>query len=591
MSWTLQLGSKNQQRDIRHKYQRNMDVTCNGEVGGEGAEEEIVPEEIADPNTRAQFQLLRQSYGDTDNMVEAFLHDHEHHLRIRILTLAGDPLHHEYAHDLKMHKGGVMAKLHFQADRSNSGWFRTVLDLAALLQEPRVLESLEMRAHDCDNEPLPRDDPSDTDLDYSQRFLRSLAKKLAQVDVAARQFQQGEEKKLVNELTASCLLVLGHVYLNVDSNSYILSLGFVQYCVLALRLTKKVVHGAVYFFVNMVSDSKLPTMVVNLRPGRDSSWRHVLCEVVPPVCAGASAVCLKQTSPVVESLLPSALLSKVFLTKPQLEKCLQSEGIAFPVEGSKGRIIKRDIANALVDHVFADKPEDVRGQVLNRLARDSAPEPEQDMEDCPIEILQVINEMDQDNKDHFQGVLKQAANLLAKRVQAETERNARRRAGQQQAPGAGRAGGAEAPANEAAAAGPALDPAAAAANAAEDAAPHAGAAANAAEPAAPAVGAEAEQDSPRRRANLGRAKAPEEFRSLLPPLGHLHFYYQPRQRRVVVEFASILSGEDADDEDKVASIVKVFTWCASQYHAKFADTDGYDSSYTAHLDPHKTYCY
>ena len=29
MSWTLQLGSKNQQRDIRHKYQRNMDVTCN----------------------------------------------------------------------------------------------------------------------------------------------------------------------------------------------------------------------------------------------------------------------------------------------------------------------------------------------------------------------------------------------------------------------------------------------------------------------------------------------------------------------------------------------------------------------------------
>ena len=49
--------------------------------------------------------------------------------------------------------------------------------------------------------------------------------------------------------------------------------------------------------------------------------------------------------------------------------------------------------------------------------------------------------------------------------------------------------------------------------------------------------------------------------------------------------------EDADDEDKVASIVKVFTWCASQYHAKFADTDGYDASYTAHLDPHKTYCY
>lgn len=129
-------------------------------MGVEGAEEEIVPKEIADPNTRAQFQLLRQSYGDTDNMVEAFLHDHEHHLRIRILTLAGDPLHHEYAHDLKMHKGGVMAKLHFQADRSNGGWFRTVLDLAALLQEPRVLESLDMRAHDCDNEPLPRDDPS-----------------------------------------------------------------------------------------------------------------------------------------------------------------------------------------------------------------------------------------------------------------------------------------------------------------------------------------------------------------------------------------------------------------------------------------------
>ena len=60
-------------------------------MGGEGAEEEIVPEEIADPNTRAQFQLLRQSYGDTDNMVEAFLHDHEHHLRIPDLDVGWRP--------------------------------------------------------------------------------------------------------------------------------------------------------------------------------------------------------------------------------------------------------------------------------------------------------------------------------------------------------------------------------------------------------------------------------------------------------------------------------------------------------------------
>ena len=335
--------------------------------------------------------------------------------------------------------------------------------------------------------------------------------------------------------------MLGHVYLNLDTDSYVLSLGFLKYCVLALRLTKKVLHGAAYFFVNMTGDSKLPTMVFNVRPGRDSTWRHVPCEVVPPICACASAVCLKQKGTVVEGLLPSALMTKVFLTKPQLEKCLQSEGIPFPAAGPKGRVLKRDIAQALVDHVLADRPEDVRARVLNRLARDSAPEPdEDDMEDCPIEILQVINEMDRDNKDHFEGVLKQAAGLLVRRVQAETERNAQRRAGQQQPRGAAGGGAAEAPAHQAAAAEPA------AANAAEAAAPAAGAA-NAAEAAAPDAGAAAnapeaeprDDGSPRRRANLGRAKAPEEFRSLLPPLNHLHFYYQPRQRRVVVEFASI----------------------------------------------------
>ena len=112
-------------------------------MGGEG-EQAPRPEE---PTTRVAFNLLRQTYGNAPEMLQDFLQDHEHHVRVRMLIESGRPLQREYAYNLTAHKNGQHAMMVFQAERSKGAWFKTVKELLTLLQTPSVLGKLELRPH------------------------------------------------------------------------------------------------------------------------------------------------------------------------------------------------------------------------------------------------------------------------------------------------------------------------------------------------------------------------------------------------------------------------------------------------------------
>ena len=124
-----------------------------------------------DPNSKAAFNILRQSYSNADKMVEDFLHDHQLHLRCRILVHCGKPLQAEYGEALRAHSEGQAGMLQYQARRSNGMWYKSVVSLFHLLRKPDVLMSLELRQQHPDGEPQ---DPSSPDMQNDMKNSKTL---------------------------------------------------------------------------------------------------------------------------------------------------------------------------------------------------------------------------------------------------------------------------------------------------------------------------------------------------------------------------------------------------------------------------------
>ena len=100
-----------------------------------------------EPLDRKAFQLLRQSYDSTHEMLESFLHDHEHHIRMRMLCVAGRVLQSEYATGLEQQAEGQHAMIKFQVERSKGAWFQTVIQLMKLLDKGETFKKLDLRPH------------------------------------------------------------------------------------------------------------------------------------------------------------------------------------------------------------------------------------------------------------------------------------------------------------------------------------------------------------------------------------------------------------------------------------------------------------
>eukprot|EP00435_Cladocopium_sp_Y103_P023136 s1804_g5.t1 len=100
-----------------------------------------------EPLDRKAFQLLRDSYDSTGKMIQAFLNDHEHHVRVRMLCLAGRALQTEYAAGLEDQSEGQHAMVAFQVERSKGAWFQTVIRLMKLLDSGETFKRLDLRPH------------------------------------------------------------------------------------------------------------------------------------------------------------------------------------------------------------------------------------------------------------------------------------------------------------------------------------------------------------------------------------------------------------------------------------------------------------
>ena len=90
-------------------------------------------------------------------MIEDFLKDHEHHIRVRILVICGRVLQSEYATSLKQQGKGQHGMVEYQAERAAGAFYRTILELFRLLDTERIFKLLDLRSP---NLALDRGDPS-----------------------------------------------------------------------------------------------------------------------------------------------------------------------------------------------------------------------------------------------------------------------------------------------------------------------------------------------------------------------------------------------------------------------------------------------
>ena len=178
---------------------------------------------------------------------------------------------------------------------------------------------------------------------------------------------------------------------------------------------------------------------------------------------------------------------------------------------------------ALLDSVLEGEPEAEVQAIRRRLGQEADEEdedPDGDGEDCPIELLRVLRDMDMENKQHFQDVIQHATKLLEKRSAKERKTRATRAAAPRntQEEAASGSAAAEAPA---APPGDAEPPAAAApANPDEVPAAHPHAGSHAARPRA------------------GRKQTPDSLSRLLPPLDEDRVYlkWKSKKSQIQVEF-------------------------------------------------------
>ena len=244
--------------------------------------------------------------------------------------------------------------------------------------------------------------------------------------------------------------------------------------------------------------------------------------VVAPACAASNEIQLKRLGPTREGLLKSALLKGVFLNRWQVEKCMAAENISWPEKGTgKGqRILKADLVDKLLDTVLGNSvSEQERAEVRKRLVRETTKSMEEeeaeDMDDaiCPEEILMLLQNLDEENRDAFKHVVKQAADILEQRSKNAQSNQKKKAVAQASAAAAEQR-------DEAANIPPPPPPAQPVPEPADDPAahPHAG------------------SDAPRSRA--GRKMTPESLKRLLPPLSDDRVYlkWKSAAQQVQVEF-------------------------------------------------------
>ena len=155
----------------------------------------------------------------------------------------------------------------------------------------------------------------------------------------------------------------------------------------------------------------------------EPTWRFVPFRLVVPSAVPnhlQDYTCLlKQTSPE-EHIVKASVKSGVFLTKTQLDNVLRAIGVARPSKGSgkNGSVIKTDLAQSLLRHLFPDEPQD--GDECKRMW--SALMGTTKQPTCPEEVLAAIDALDPISQEDFRDMKNCARNQQHTQSQAKHAR-------------------------------------------------------------------------------------------------------------------------------------------------------------------------
>ena len=156
----------------------------------------------------------------------------------------------------------------------------------------------------------------------------------------------------------------------------------------------------------------------------------------------------------------------------------------------------------LVSAVLPDITAEKREAIIKSLCRETNPHDDEKAEDCPSEILEVIKNMDTENRQHWKNVVEHAAKMLEKRMSEEVKKQVCEKYQKLARPSDSKKIATDKP------------------------------------PAAP------RNTGPHKNSTLTKARTPLQFTSLLPAVSYLYLYWWPDKKTVQAQFKGGIEAED-----------------------------------------------
>ncbi|CAE7232718.1 unnamed protein product [Symbiodinium sp. CCMP2592] len=230
-------------------------------------------------------------------------------------------------------------------------------------------------------------------------------------------------RNLTMAWASRALLFKGAIFWERSKDVFMLSLGFVGWCALGVRLQRHKVGQQEFLSVD--PNHKGVEMLFNFTVTENSAWMFVVHEVLPPACVPDSlhhcGSCIHVKSK--EWILRAALLRQqtIKFNRNQLVHMCTSLRVALPEarqgSGKKGGRINIDYVRALVRHLLPAAPqEEVQQQVAAIMGKQKAR--------VDMGVLAMVSEMDVDNADAFKELKKQAMQQFEEEVSKTGEKRA-----------------------------------------------------------------------------------------------------------------------------------------------------------------------
>ena len=175
-----------------------------------------------------------------------------------------------------------------------------------------------------------------------------------------------------------------------------------------------------------------PDVYVNYSTAPDVTvWQHVVTQVLPPCVVSAKTQAVIGGGIQIrlvgegEPLLKSAVKKGAKLTVAELVLLMKDNGIPEPAKGTgsgaRGQVVKRDRVASVVRHFFPDADAEEQEKLVEGIAGPKSREDE--IKECPEDILDFVAALDPDNAGAFKYVREVAQEAKDSRAPKQTKKD------------------------------------------------------------------------------------------------------------------------------------------------------------------------